>query len=125
MNKLLQSKLMFSSIYFHYPLIFLGNNLNSNSKYYFKQIKKLITKFILINYINIKILLEIIDYINYIEFYKDIQNLKEVIELIRIKLLSNNFISVQMTIILVYFILFLFTFIIILILILIIIFYLD
>jgi hypothetical protein len=100
MNTLAQGKSMISGVYLHKPIDWLGETLPDNERIIFSRIKLQIHEFLNVEILNTEFMLKIIDEINQaagVSMYL----LKEVVELIRIKLLSSNPKKVYLTITLV------------------------
>jgi hypothetical protein len=107
MNTLAQGKSMLSGVYLHKPVDWLGESLPDNERNIFSRLKLQIHEFLNVEKLNTELMLKIIDEINQaagVSMYL----LKEVIELIRIKLLSSSPKKVYLTITLVCFFFFFF-----------------
>lgn len=96
MNALVKGKSMISTIYIHKPIDWLGESLPENERIIFLRMKSQILEFLSVETLNTQLMLKIIDEVNQngISMYI----LKEIVELIRIRLLSNNSKKVYLTI---------------------------
>lgn len=99
MNTIAQGKSMMSTVYIHKPIDWLGESLPDVERVIFSRIKLQILEYLSMESLNTELMLKIIDECNQpaISMYV----LKEVVELLRIKLLSSTSKKVYLTITLV------------------------
>jgi hypothetical protein len=99
MNTIAQGKSMLSRVYIHKPIDWLGEGLPDQERMIFTRIKLQMTEFLSSAALNSVLMLKIVDEVNQLGISMYV--LKEVIELLRIKLLSTNSKKVYLTITLV------------------------
>jgi hypothetical protein len=99
MNTIAQGKSMISRVYIHKPIDWLGEGLPDHERSLFTRMKLQIIEFVTRDALDTVLMLKIIDEVNQMGISMYV--LKEVVELLRIKLLSTQSKKVYLTITLV------------------------